>query len=147
MRIKFYWCGFRSYGQLLVGQYVGVNYKPNIQVTETAWFITCLTSQWKFQKYYIKYHGSVVKLNNWLNNVVKKQLRGRKFCMNKANLRDLIAATSLIILLTLDSILKKNFSLCDLEIRWMNLKNNHKAPFPCFFKFYASFHGHRSFQI
>ena len=45
---------------------------------------------------------------------------------NKANLRDLIAATSLIILLKLDSN-HQFFSLCDLEIWWMTSKN-YRAP-------------------
>ena len=45
---------------------------------------------------------------------------------NKANLRDLIAATSLVILLKLDSN-RRFFSPCDLEIWWMTLKN-HGAP-------------------
>ena len=40
---------------------------------------------------------------------------------NKANLRDLLAATSLIILLKLDSN-RQFFSLCDLEIWWMTSK-------------------------
>ena len=42
---------------------------------------------------------------------------------NKANLRDLIAATGLVILLKLDSN-RWFFSSCDLEIWWMTLKNN-----------------------
>ena len=45
---------------------------------------------------------------------------------NKANLRDLIAATGLVILLNLDWNCKF-FSLCDLEIWWMTSKN-YRAP-------------------
>ena len=45
---------------------------------------------------------------------------------NKANLRDLIAATGLVILLKFDSN-KRFFSLCDLEIWWMTSKN-YRAP-------------------
>ena len=45
---------------------------------------------------------------------------------NKANLRDLIAAIGLVILLKLDWNCQF-FSLCDLEIWWMTSKN-HKAP-------------------
>ena len=45
---------------------------------------------------------------------------------NKANLRDLIAATGLVILLKLDSN-HRFFSLCNLEIWWMTLKN-YRAP-------------------
>ena len=46
--------------------------------------------------------------------------------INKANLRDLIAATGLAILLKLDSN-RRFFSPCDLEIWWMTSKNN-RAP-------------------
>ena len=42
--------------------------------------------------------------------------------MNRANLRDLIAAADLVILLKLDSN-RRFFSPCDLEIRWMTSKN------------------------
>ena len=45
---------------------------------------------------------------------------------NKANLRDLIAATGLVILLKLDSN-RRFFSLCDLEIWWLTSKN-YRAP-------------------
>ena len=57
--------------------------------------------------------------------------------MNKANLRDLIAATGLVILLKFDP----NhwfFSLCDLEIWWMTLENN-RAPLLYYIKLCASF--------
>ena len=63
---------------------------------------------------------------------------------NKANLRDLIAATDLVILLQFDS----NhwlISLCDLEIWWMTSKNN-KAPLLYYIKLYASFQIHRWIQ-
>ena len=43
------------------------------------------------------------------------------FNINKANLRDLIAATGLVILLKLDSN-RRFFSPCDLEIWWMTQK-------------------------
>ena len=49
-------------------------------------------------------------------SAVKRPLN--QLTVNKANLRDLIAATSLIILLTLDSN-NRFFSQCDLEIWWM----------------------------
>ena len=45
--------------------------------------------------------------------------------VNKANLRDLIATTGLVILFKLDS--NWFFSPCDLEIRWMTSKN-YRAP-------------------
>ena len=56
---------------------------------------------------------------------------------NKANLRDLIAATGLVILLKLD-LNRPFFSPCDLEIWWMTPKNN-RAPLLCLFKLFASF--------
>ena len=73
---------------------------------------------------------------------------------NKANLRDLIAATGLVILLKLDSIgrffsretpnLGQNrrfFEPSDLEIWRMTFKNN-RAPLLCYFKLCAAFHSH-----
>ena len=60
--------------------------------------------------------------------------------LNKANLRDLIAATGLVNLLKLDQICRF-FSPCDLEIWWMNPKNN-RAPLLCYFKLFASFRSH-----
>ena len=62
------------------------------------------------------------------------------FIPNKANLRDLIAATGLVILLKLDSN-HRFFSPCDPEIRWMTPKNN-PAPLLCYFKLFASFRTH-----
>ena len=59
---------------------------------------------------------------------------------NKANLRDLIAATGLVILLKLD-LNRRFFSPCDLEIWWMTPKNN-RAPLLCYFKLFASFRSH-----
>ena len=58
-----------------------------------------------------------------------ENLRGNESCTkrgiyhNKANLRGLIAATGLVILLKLDSN-RRFFSPCDHEIRWMTPKNN-----------------------
>ena len=60
--------------------------------------------------------------------------------LNKANLRDLIAATGLVILLKLD-FNRWFFSPCDLEIWWMTPKNN-RAPLLCYFKLFASFCSH-----
>ena len=59
---------------------------------------------------------------------------------NKANLRGLIAATCLVILLKLD-LNRRFFSPCDLEIWWMTPKNN-RAPLLCYFKLFASFRSH-----
>ena len=64
---------------------------------------------------------------------------------NKANLRDLIAATGLVILLKLDSN-RWFFNLCDLEIWWMTLKN-YRAPLLLgYIKLCASFQSHRWIQ-
>ena len=60
--------------------------------------------------------------------------------LNKANLRDLIAATGLVILLKLD-LNRRFFSPCDLEIWWITPKNN-RAPLLCYFKLCASFRSH-----
>ena len=64
---------------------------------------------------------------------------------NKANLRDLIAATGLVILLKLDSN-RRFFSPCNKEIWRMTLKNN-RAPLLCHFKLCASFRTHCWIQI
>ena len=63
---------------------------------------------------------------------------------NKANLRDLIAATGLVILLKFDPI-HRFFSLCDLEIWCMTLKNN-AAPLLYYIKLCVSFQIHRWIQ-
>ena len=55
--------------------------------------------------------------------------------LNKTNLRDLIAATGLVILLKLD-LNRRFFSPCDLEIWWMTPKNN-RAPLLCYSKLFA----------
>ena len=59
---------------------------------------------------------------------------------NKANLRDLIAATGLVILLILD-LNHWFFSPYDLEIWWITPKNN-RAPLLYYFKLFASFRSH-----
>ena len=63
---------------------------------------------------------------------------------NKANLRDLIAATGLVILLKLDSN-RQISSPCDLEIWWMTLKNN-RASLQYYIKLCASIQIHRWIQ-
>ena len=67
-----------------------------------------------------------------------------RFIKNKANLRDLIAATGLVILLKFDPI-HRFFSLCDLEIWCMTLKNN-TAPLLYYIKLCVSFQIHRWIQ-
>ena len=64
----------------------------------------------------------------------------RHHLVKKANLRDLIAATGLVILLKLD-LNRRFYSPCDLEIWWMTPKNN-RAPLLCYFKLFASFRSH-----
>ena len=59
---------------------------------------------------------------------------------NKANLRDLIAATGLVILLKI-AIKSSIFCPCNLEIRWMTPKDN-RAPLLCYFKLFAPFRSH-----
>ena len=66
------------------------------------------------------------------------------FLKNKANLRDLIAATGLVILLKFDPI-HRFFSPCDLEIWCMTLKNN-RAPLLYYIKLSVSFQIHRWIQ-
>ena len=63
---------------------------------------------------------------------------------NKANLRDLIAATGLVILLKLDSN-RRFFNPCDLDILWMTPKNN-RAPLLHYTKLCASFEIHQWLQ-
>ena len=65
--------------------------------------------------------------------------------MNKANLRDLIAVTDLVILLKFDPN-HRFFVPCDLEIWWMALENN-RAPLLYYIKLCASFQIHRWIQI
>ena len=64
--------------------------------------------------------------------------------INKANLRDLIAATELVILLKLDSN-HRFFSLCELGIWWMTWKN-YRAPLLYYIKLCASFYSHQWFE-
>ena len=60
----------------------------------------------------------------WTKAQVNSLAPGRSECdSNKANLRDLIAATGLIILLKFNPNCRF-FSPCDLEISWMTSKNN-----------------------
>ena len=64
-----------------------------------------------------------------------------KCILNKANLRDLIAAPGLIILVKLDSN-RRFFTPCDLEIWWMTPHNN-GAPLLYYIKLCASFQIHQ----
>ena len=64
---------------------------------------------------------------------------------NKANLRDLIAASGLVTLLKFDTNHPHFFVPCDLEIWWMILENN-RAPFLFYIKLCASFQSHGLIQ-
>ena len=75
-----------------------------------------------------------VELPQWYNDL------GR----NKANLRDLIAATDLVILLKFDPILRF-FSPYDLKIWWMTSKNN-RTTLLYYIKLGASFQSHGLIQ-
>ena len=61
--------------------------------------------------------------------------------LNKANPRDLIAATDLAILLKRD-LNRRFFSPCDFQIWWMTPPKNNRAPLLCYFKLFASFRSH-----
>ena len=81
------------------------------------------------------------KLRNYLTTTKdNKAQKMHNHWNNKANLRDLIAATGLIILHKLD-LNHQFFSPCDLEIWWMTPKIN-RAPLLCYFKLFASFRSH-----
>ena len=77
-------------------------------------------------------------------NIKTNFLGIRDFHYNKANLRDLIAATGLVILLKFDPN-HRFFSLCDLEIWCMTSKNN-RAPLLYYIKLCVSFQIHRWIQ-
>ena len=87
------------------------------------------------QWHHNEHHG--VSNHQRLESFVNRWLRLRS---NKANLRDLIAATGLVILLKLDSN-RRFFSPCDLEIWWMTPKYN-RTPLRCYFKLFASLRSH-----
>ena len=59
----------------------------------------------------------------YVSSIKKWYLFWGRFEQNKANLRDLIAATGLVILLKFDPN-HRFFSPCDLEIWWMTLEND-----------------------
>ena len=75
---------------------------------------------------------------NIITDAKPKEING--MIQNKANLRDLIAATGLVILLKLD-LNCRFFSPCDLVIWWMTPKNN-RTPLLCYFKLFVSFRSH-----
>ena len=84
--------------------------------------------------------------SNFFNGVVifstenEGHQTNQSFMKNKANLRDLIAATGLVILLKFDPN-HRFFVPCDLEIWWMTLENN-RAPLLYYIKLCLSFQIH-----
>ena len=98
-----------------------------------------MNSNWSYSPETVKLGCDLCDLDLWpLTSTFCMDLTF--FIGNKANLRDLIAATGLVILLKLD-LNHRFFSPCDLEIWWMTQKNN-RAPLLCYFKLFASFHSH-----
>ena len=79
----------------------------------------------------------LLKMNHDLQTKITFPAEFHKFLWNKANLRDLIAATGLEILLKFDPN-HPFFSPCDLEIWWITSKNN-RAPCLYYIKLCASF--------
>ena len=63
---------------------------------------------------FLRYFGIIPAISR------QHKIQATKNIENKANLRDLAAATGLVILLKLDSN-RRFFSWCDLEIWWMTL--------------------------
>ena len=95
--------------------------------------VTCLELMW-FISVHIRWSSICVTLWQITNGYV----------INKANLRDLIAATGLVILLKFDPN-HRFFSPCDLEIWCLTSKNN-RAPLLYYIKLCVSFQIHRYFQ-
>ena len=79
-----------------------------------------------------------------MHKLEQDEVEWTRFCDNKANLRDLIAATGLVILLKFHPN-HRFFSPCDFEIWWMTLKKN-RAPFVYYIKLRASFQIQRWIQ-
>ena len=107
-----------------------------IQFTSAWWFaksMSTVSQQWPVLITMI----SMIQLRQCQDNAAAVR--------NKANLRDLIAATGLVILLKFDPN-HRFFVPCDLEIWWMALENN-RAPLLYNIKLCASFQIHRWIQI
>ena len=75
-----------------------------------------------------------------IGHKLRRSFKTVKYDYNKVNLRDLIVATGLVILLKLD-LNRRFFSPCDLEIWWMTPPKN-RAPLLCYFKLFAAFRSH-----
>ena len=124
---------------------------PWCRVLTQAWHIPLPLQGWPYALIQIKADKALscymaLPRSNKMNILVKySQLlwSGVKFFdsmwLFKANLRDLIAATGLVIS-NRDSH-NRFVSPCDLEIWWMNLENN-RSPLLYYLKLYASFQIH-----
>ena len=88
----------------------------------------------------------ITKPRTYVNYCVKCSNLDKFDCssLNKANLRDLIAATGLVILRKLDSN-HRFFGVHDLQIWWMTSQNN-RAPVLCYVKLCALFQSHQWIQ-
>ena len=107
----------------------------------------CLEQIWWFQiKSVTSYRADKVtdRQTNGQRQATTIPLRPERLRGNKANLRDLIAATGLVILLKFDPN-HRFFSPCDLEIWWMTLENN-RTSLLYYIKLCASFQIHQWFQ-
>ena len=88
----------------------------------------------------VKFYPLISSIHSWTFCCISKilfNIAKLGFNRNKANLRDLIDATGLVILLKLDSN-RRFFSPCDLDIWWMAPKTN-RAPLLYYIKLCASF--------
>ena len=99
-----------------------------------GWWVIVRTSKW------LPHTRTDGRTDTQTDRHRQQQCPKAKTGNNKANLRDLIAATGLVILLKLD-LNCRFFSPCDLVIWWMTPKNN-RAPLLCYFKLFASFRSH-----
>ena len=135
--LKLDWnCHFFSLGDLEIWWMTSKNYRAPL----LHYIKLCVSSQtppWIQTGVTVPKHTIRVKICDFF---VLCDIEIWQMTLNKANLRDLIAATGLVILLKLDSNLRF-FSPCDLEIWWMTPKNN-RAPLLCYFKLFASFCSH-----
>ena len=100
---------------------------------QNHWYIQTGVTVWK--------HSIQPKFGDFF---VPHDLENWQLTLNKANPRDLIAATGLVILLKLDWT-RRFFSPCDLIIWWMTPKNN-RARLLYHIKLCASFRSHWCIQ-
>ena len=138
-----------SIGDILTRQRFGHNETSVFIPCErwTTWPTSCRRhfqlhfSKWK--SLYVNFHFTEVRYQRSNENDATKFPSEIIYQTNKANLRDLIAATGLVILLKFDP--NRFFSPCDLEIWCMTSKNN-RAPLLYYMKLCVSFQIHRWIQ-